>query len=182
MRYDDTVKRLFLQTLLLCVAGAAVGLGANALSPRSAPLGTPVLPQAETTPGACAAGVGAAGFAAVPRITVAQAKPLCVACSAAFVDARGEEEFTLGHVAGALHLPPGDVPPATLDALKRNPTVVVYDGDPGGSMAEAVAMGLREMGVKDVRVLEGSWQAWMAEEGPGTSGPCTLCAGPGAMK
>jgi thiosulfate/3-mercaptopyruvate sulfurtransferase len=60
--------------------------------------------------------------------------------------------------------------------------VVVYDGDPGGFMAEAVAMGLRELGVRDVRVLEGSWPAWMAEGGPGTSGPCALCADAGARR
>jgi 3-mercaptopyruvate sulfurtransferase SseA len=167
--------KLALQTLLVCAAGVAVGVGANALSPRTAPLGTPVLAQAERTPGACAAGATSA-FAPVARISVADAKPLCVACSAGFVDARGEDEFTQGHIAGAVHLPPGDVPPQALEALKRHPTVVVYDGDPAGFMAEAVAMGLRELGVKDVRVLEGAWPAWMAEGGPGTSGACTLCA------
>jgi rhodanese-related sulfurtransferase len=176
------VKRLSLQTLLLCAAGALVGVGANALSPRTAPLGTPVLPQADSTPGACAVDGVAAGFAPVPRISVAEAKPLCVACSAGFVDARDEEEFTQGHIAGAVHLPPGDVPPPALEVLRRHPTVVVYDGDPAGMMAEAVAMGLREMGVKDVRVLEGAWPAWMAEGGPGTSGACALCAEGGARK
>jgi 3-mercaptopyruvate sulfurtransferase SseA len=177
-----TMRRLSLQTLLLCAAGALVGVGANALSPRTAPLGTPVLPQAESTPGACAAGGGASPFAPVPRISVSDAKPLCVACSAGFVDARGEEEFTQGHIAGALHLPPGDVPPQALEALRQHPTVVVYDGEPTGAMAEAVAMGLREMGVRDVRVLEGAWPAWMAAGGPGTSGACALCAEEEAKK
>jgi 3-mercaptopyruvate sulfurtransferase SseA len=176
------VKRLALHTLALCVASAAVGLAANALSPRTAPLGRPVLPQAESTSGACAAAGGAMAFAAVPRITVDQAKPLCAACSAAFVDARGEEEFARGHVSGALHLPPGDIPPPVLEQLRRSPTVVVYDGDPAGAMAEAVAMGLREMGVKDVRVLAGSWADWDAQGGAGASGPCVACSGPEAKR
>lgn len=177
--------RVLLQLALLCVAGAAVGLGANALSPRTAPLGTPVRPQAETTPGTCAAGgAGATGgaFAPIQRITVAQAQPLCVQCTAAFVDARPEDEFTQGHVTSAFHLPPGDVPAGTLASLKGYATVVVYDGEPSGAMAEAVAMGLREMGVKDVRVLEGSWPEWAAKGGPGQSGPCPVCQAPGGKK
>lgn len=176
------MHRLVVQTLVLCVAGAALGLGANALSPRTAPLGTPVLPQAEAQPGACAVGAtdAAGGFAPVPRITVAEAQPLCVSCTAAFVDAREEEEFTHGHVTGAVHLPPGDVPPKALEHLKKFQTVVVYDGEASGAMAEAVAMGLREMGVKDARVLQGSWPEWNAKAAPATSGPCALCASPGA--
>jgi 3-mercaptopyruvate sulfurtransferase SseA len=174
------VKRLLLQTVALCAAGAALGLGANALSPRGAPLGTPVRPEAEASPGACAVDPAAASaFAPVPRIGVEQAQPLCAACSAAFVDARAEDEFTRGHISGAIHLPPGDVPPQKLEHVKRFQTVVVYDGDPSCAMAEAVAMGLREMGVKDVRVLTGAWPEWLASGGPGESGPCPLCAAPG---
>lgn len=175
--------RVVLQLILLCLAGAGVGLGANALSPRTAPLGTPVKPQAESTPGTCAAASASGGaFAPVPRITVGQAQPLCSACTAAFVDARTEEEFTQGHVTNALHLPPGDVPPGVLAQLKGYGTVVVYDAEPEGSMAEAVAMGLREMGVKDVRVLQGSWPEWNAKGAPGESGPCPTCQPPGAKR
>jgi 3-mercaptopyruvate sulfurtransferase SseA len=174
--------RVALQVVLLSVVGAAVGLGANALSPRTAPLGTPVKPQAESQPGTCAAASSGGAFAAVQRITVAQAQPLCVACSAAFVDARSEEEFTQGHVTNAVHLPPGDVPPGVLAQLKGYGTVVVYDGDPAASMAEAVAMGLREMGLKDVRVLEGSWPEWDAKRAPAESGACPICQGPGAKR
>jgi rhodanese-related sulfurtransferase len=174
------VKRILLQCALLCAVGSAVGLGANALSPRTAPLGTPVKAKAEAQPGTCGLGSDAGGAAAVPRISVAEAQPLCVACSAAFVDARTEEEFTAGHVSGAIHLPPGDVPPAALDHLRRFSTVVVYDGEPSCAMAEAVALGLREIGVKDVRVLAGAWPEWSAQGAPGASGPCPICAEPGA--
>lgn len=171
------MRRLLFQICALCIAGSAVGLGANALSPRRAPLGTPVLPQAESNPGTCAATGGAAGaFAAVPRIPIADAQPLCVACSAGFVDARSEEEFARGHVTNAVHLPPGDVPPPVLAQLKGYGTVIVYDSDSQGPMAEAVAMGLREVGVKDVRVLQGSWDDWNAKGAPGSSGPCPICA------
>jgi rhodanese-related sulfurtransferase len=174
--------KIALQLILLGVVGSAVGLGANAFSPRPAPLGQAVRPASETTPGACA--VDEAAFAggvggAVPRITVEHAAPLCADCSAAFVDARTAEQYQAGHVSGALHLPPGDVPPEILDALKKFKTTIVYDDDASCILAEAVAMGLREMGVKDVRVLTGAWPAWAASGAPGASGACDACSATG---
>ena len=44
----------------------------------------------------------------VPRISVEEATPLCVACSALFVDARSATEYQAGHITGALHIAPGD--------------------------------------------------------------------------
>jgi rhodanese-related sulfurtransferase len=161
------------QLLAIGAAGALVGLGGNALSPRPAPLGEAVRPASETTPGTCAA--EADTTSGVPRITVEEAAPLCSDCSAAFVDARTAEQYQAGHVSGAVHLPPGDVPPEVLENLKRFKTAVVYDDDASCILAEAVAMGLREMGVKDVRVLTGSWPAWAAAGAPGASGPCGVC-------
>jgi rhodanese-related sulfurtransferase len=173
-RYDAPVK-IVIQLVALGTAGALVGLGANALSPRPAPLGQAVRPASETTPGTCAveADVGAGG---VPRISVEQAAPLCADCSAAFVDARTAEQYQAGHVSGALHLPPGDVPPEVLESLKKFKTTVVYDDDASCILADAVAMGLREMGLSDVRVLTGSWPAWAAAGAPGASGPCGACS------
>jgi rhodanese-related sulfurtransferase len=174
--------KIVLQLILLGVVGSAVGLGANALSPRPAPLGQAVRPASETTPGACAVdGAAVAGGVggAVPRITVEHAAPLCADCSAAFVDARTAEQYQAGHVSGALHLPPGDVPPEVLDTLKKFKTTIVYDDDASCILAEAVAMGLREMGVKDVRVLTGAWPAWASSGAPGASGACAACSATG---
>lgn len=169
--------KIVIQLAALGAVGALVGLGANALSPRPAPLGQAVRPASETTPGACAVDAALAA-GAVPRITVEQATPLCADCSAAFVDARTAEQYQAGHVSGAVHLPPGDVPPDVLESLKKFETTVVYDDDASCILAEAVAMGLREMGLKDVRVLTGSWPAWAAAGAPGESGPCGACSGP----
>jgi len=163
--------RVLLQALALAAAGAAAGLAMNAASPKPARLSEPVRSWAEAA-GACKL-PGAAGVA--PRISVQEAAPLCIACSAAFVDARSAVEFAGGHVSGAIHLPPGPVPLPALLHLERFRTVVVYDGDPGSAQAEAVAAALRERGMTDVRVLAGSWNAWQAAGAPGESGPCATC-------
>ncbi len=101
---------------------------------------------------------------------------MCVACTAAFVDARTPSEYAKGHVSGALHLAPGEAPDLLLWQLAGFKTVIVYDRDPSCEQADAVAQELKSHGVRDVRVLTGAWPAWLAAGAPGSSSPCALCA------
>jgi rhodanese-related sulfurtransferase len=164
--------RILLQALLLAAAGAGMGLALNPLTPRPARLSAPVRSAAEATAACLLPGAGPVA----PRIAVGEAAPLCIACTAGFVDARSAAEYAAGHVSGAIHLAPGEPPLAALLYLERFRTVVVYDGDPFGAQAEAVAGLLRSRGMADVRVLSGSWPAWLAAGAPGESGPCDSCA------
>jgi len=166
--------RLALHALALAAGGALLGVAGNGLTPRPAPLGHEVRATAEAAAVSCELPGGRAP--AVPRISVQEATPLCNACSAAFVDARGKLEFEAGHVSGAVHLAPGEPARAVLADVARFPTTVVYDSDPACSQAEEVARMLKKEGVADVRVLTGAWPAWMASGGPGASGPCALCS------
>jgi rhodanese-related sulfurtransferase len=167
--------RLPLQATLLAAAGAALGLGGNLLSPRPVRLLEPVRAAAEEA-GICKL-PGGPGL--TPRIPVTAAAPMCVACSAGFVDARSATEYAAGHVSGAVHLPQGAAPLEILLRLESFRTVVVYDGDPGSGLADAVAATLRGRGLVDVRVLDGAWPAWLAAGAPGESGPCAACGPPG---
>ena len=164
---------------LLAVAGGAVGLAANAASPHPAALGHAVVSAAEAGGGSCAAPVAAAAPAPwrAPRISVEEAKGLCTACIAGFVDARGAHEFAHGHVANAIHLPPAGHPDeaAAVAQLRTYPLVVVYDGDYSCAVADDVASRLRRAGLPDVRVLQGAWPAWAAAEGPSAAGLCGVC-------
>ena len=166
--------RIPLQALALCAAGAALGIAGNGFTPRPAPLGAPVTSAAEASGGMCQAPAGRAPVA--PRISVEDAKPLCVACSALFVDARSAAEYQAGHITGALHLAPGDPVDPVLWRLGAYATVIVYDRDPGCALADRVAQALLDRGARDVRVLTGAWPAWMAAGAPGASGPCAVCA------
>ncbi|HTP49360.1 MAG TPA: rhodanese-like domain-containing protein [Anaeromyxobacteraceae bacterium] len=164
-----------LEMAALVALGAAVGLGANALSPRPAPVRAKVYSVAEASGGACAGPEEAA--APAPRISVAEASALCQSCLAAFVDARGAGEFAQGHVANAVHLPPSGHPDegAALDELRQRPLVVVYDGDDSCAVADEVAARLRRAGLADVRVLSGAWPAWAAAGAPAAAGACVSC-------
>jgi rhodanese-related sulfurtransferase len=161
---------------LLFVAGGMLGIVGNAVSPHPARLGAPVVAVAEAPGGACAA-----PQAGTARISVEEAKPLCAACTAVFVDARSAKEYETGHVAGALHLGKGESAEPLLATLRAAPIVVVYDRDGSCAAADEVAVLLRSKGVRDVRVLTGAWPEWVAEGGAGESGPCALCTA-GARK
>jgi len=170
--------RLLAQATAIALAGGATGLAANALSPRPAPLATPVHSAAERGGGSCA-DPDAPRASAAPRIAVAEAKALCDACAAGFVDARSATEFAAGHVTDAIHLPPTGHPgeAAAIAALRAYRRVVVYDGEYRCALADEVAARLRREGLPDVSVLEGAWPAWVAAGGPGVSGACAACGG-----
>ncbi|HTO99188.1 MAG TPA: rhodanese-like domain-containing protein [Myxococcales bacterium] len=161
---------LILRAGLLCASGVALGLLANGFTPRPAPLGQGVLASAEQPGAACED-----AQASVARISVREAKPLCLACAAAFVDARSPQEYAAGHVTGALHLSPGEGAETILPRLRAAPTVIVYDRDRDCAAADRVATRLQAGGIRDVRVLTGAWPEWLAGGGPGESGTCSLC-------
>jgi rhodanese-related sulfurtransferase len=169
----------FSQMALLAMAGSALGFAANALSPHPATLGQAVISAAEAGGGTCAAPVTAP--VSPPwrpaRISVADAKGLCTACLAGFVDARGAHEFAHGHIQNAVHLPPAGHPDEATEIakLKTYPLVVVYDGEWSCQVADDVAARLRRAGLADVRVLQGAWPAWSAAQGPSETGSCGVC-------
>jgi 3-mercaptopyruvate sulfurtransferase SseA len=158
------------RAVLLCFAGSVLGIAGNAFSPRPARLGIPVHAAAESTTAACQD-----PRATVARISVQEAKPLCIACTAAFVDARSAQEYAAGHVTGAVHLAPGHPADPLLPKLSAAPTVIVYDRDRECSAADELAAQLQAQGLSDVRVLTGAWPEWLANGGPGESGACDLC-------
>jgi 3-mercaptopyruvate sulfurtransferase SseA len=160
--------RTAVQSILLCAAGSLLGLAANPLTPHPAPLREPVYAAAEQPGAACRD-----PSVSIPRISFAEAAPLCIACTATFVDARSASEYAAGHVNGALHLAPGEDPGPLVPKL-RTP-VIVYDGDAACAVADKVAGDLRARGIEDVRVLSGAWPGWLAAGGPGESGACTTC-------
>ena len=165
---------MLLRAGTIAVAGAVVGVAANFVSPRPVSLGRAVYATAESA-GAVCADPGAS----IARISVQEAKPLCIACTAAFVDARSAQEYASGHVTGALHLLPGDPVEPLLERLSAAPTVIVYDRDRECAGADQVATLLKAKGLRDVRVLTGAWSDWLAAGGPGESGSCALCTATG---
>src|SRR5256884_3894447 len=165
---------ILVRAVLLCFVVGVRGIAVNALSPHPARLGFPVHAAAESSDAACQD-----PRASVARVSVVEAKPLCIACTAAFVDARSAQEYAAGHITGAVHLAPGQPAGPLLRKLSAAPTVIVYDRDRDCAAADEVAVLLKSNGVRDVRVLTGAWPEWLAVGGPGESGACALCTAGG---
>src|SRR5437899_3458513 len=142
---------VLVRAVLLCFVGSVLGIAGNALSPHPARLGIPVHATAESNDAVCQD-----PRTSVARISVEEAKPLCIACTATFVDARSAEEYAAGHVTGALHLAPGEPIDPLLPALRGAVRVIVYDRDRECSAANQVAARIQALGVPDVRVLPGA--------------------------
>lgn len=135
-----------------------------------------LLARAEDRP---AASIDAAGLAA-----------LVSARAVKVVDVRSAEEYDAGHVPGALHLDRRSfdnpdqakdgkvVAPAILSALLserglvRRDALVVYSGRKSPQMATRLLWLLRGYGhAGTVRVLDGSWEGWVAAGFAGETGP-----------
>jgi 3-mercaptopyruvate sulfurtransferase SseA len=171
--------RVLVRAAVVCALGGGAGIATNHWSGRPVTLGEPVYAASSSGVAACSADAEATPPKPVPRISQTEARTACDACTAAFVDARGENAYAQGHIPGALHLPPEGHPDeaSLLERLRARRTVVVYDEDGAAChLAQGVAQRLKAAGVQDVRVLDGSWVAWEASGAPAESGSCDLCA------
>jgi rhodanese-related sulfurtransferase len=78
------------------------------------------------------------------------------------VDVRSEEEWSEGHVPGAIHLPDGD-PDAATKPLEEGARLVVIAKD--GKQAASAAKDLSEAGY-DAVAMDGGMKDWLSENYP----------------
>jgi rhodanese-related sulfurtransferase len=144
---------LFREAVLICLLGAALGLGVNQT------LVWDVLQGYE--PAAAGApensGEGPAFFVGRDDVIRLLEK------GAVAVDARPEELFAEGHLPGAWSLPRGEVEeklPVISAQVPLETPLVVYCSGYGCPDSEDVAMRLMDAGFVDVRVYEGGVPEW----------------------
>lgn len=182
--------RLTLQTAVVLVVGALVGVGLNAASHHPVVLEQPVYAASASGTAQCGVGDTHPAPARFSTIPLAEAVQGCDACTLGFIDARGAAAYAAGHIPGAVHLPPAELAASVAGAgdtsgsadplapLRKFKTLVIYDDDASCDLAPGVAGRLRAQGF-EVRILEGGWGAWQAKGGPAESGACEDCAAPG---
>jgi rhodanese-related sulfurtransferase len=83
---------------------------------------------------------------------------------AVYLDVREPNEWNLGHLPKAVHLPRGNLESKVEALVPRDATVVVYCARANRSALAADT--LRVMGYTDVASLAGGWADWMAVDGP----------------
>lgn len=101
----------------------------------------------------------------VPRITLAAFKALHAKNAVLVIDVRDPHGFDAGHVPGALNVSIVDVEIMANRVLREKRPVVAYCACPDEHSALVVSAKLMRVGVKDIRVLTGGWNAWKAGGG-----------------
>jgi rhodanese-related sulfurtransferase len=100
----------------------------------------------------------------VPEISPADARAMRErGDDVVFIDVREPNEWTLGHVPGAVHIPRGILESNVENAAPRDGTVVLYCA--GGSRSALAADTLRQMGYTDVRSMARGFRGWVEEGG-----------------
>ncbi|HTS18953.1 MAG TPA: rhodanese-like domain-containing protein [Verrucomicrobiae bacterium] len=135
------------QALVIVLAGAALGLAANAVSPRGIPLLTP--PKAPPR--------------AKDVVTLDEAKALWSSGTAFFLDARATSDYKAGHIAGALSLPIDefdDYYPQIQSVLTTDSVIVCYCDGLDCDLSHRLVDRLRELHYRNVRLLVNGWTTW----------------------
>ena len=80
------------------------------------------------------------------------------------LDVREPNEWNLGHLPNAVHLPRGNIESRIEGLVPRNAKIVIYCARANRSALAADT--LQVMGYTDVASLAGGWADWMAVDGP----------------
>jgi len=75
-----------------------------------------------------------------------------------FLDVREPNEWNLGHVPGAIHIPRGQLEGKVEGVVGRDKNIVVYCA--GGSRSALAADTLHQMGYQKVASLKGGFRGW----------------------
>lgn len=81
-----------------------------------------------------------------------------------FLDVREPNEFNLGHLPGAVHVPRGSLELRIEAAVPREARIVVYCS--AGLRSAMAADTLQEMGYGDVVSMAGGWREYVPTGGP----------------
>ena len=139
--------RTLQRALLIAVAGAALGLAVNTVSPRHIPIVAP--PKAAPQPS--------------DFVPLAEARQFWQSGTAFFLDARAPADYKAGHIAGAYNLPAEEFDgryPETATMLTPESVIVTYCDGMECDLSHHLTERLRELGYQNVHILQNGWTAW----------------------
>jgi rhodanese-related sulfurtransferase len=149
--------RTIQRAALIVLIGGALGLAANALSPRGIPYITPPKPSLQQQ----------------DTIPLAEAQKLWSTGATFFLDARSPADYAAGHIANAFNLPVEDFEqryPAVAGMLTPESSIVVYCDGLQCDLSHRLMEKLRELGYQHVRVLVNGWTVWQTARLPAHRG------------
>lgn len=101
----------------------------------------------------------------VPRLSIAEFKALHAKNAVLTIDVRDPHGYDAGHIPGALNVSIVDIEIMANKVLRDKRPVVAYCACPDEHSSLVVAAKLAKVGVKDIKVLVGGWNAWTKSGG-----------------
>ena len=149
--------RTLRRSLVIVVAGAALGLAVNAVSPRRIPYITPPKPV----------------IAPSEFIALADAYQAWSDGNTLFLDARAPADYAAGHIANALSLPAEEFDkhfPAVSGYLAPDSAIICYCDGIECDLSHHLMELLRQHGYTDIHILKNAWTEWKKAGYPTTTG------------
>jgi len=151
------MRRTLQRSLVIVVAGAAIGLVGNAVSPRGIAWLTP--PPAR--------------WEAKDNVALDEAKQFWSSGAAVFLDARSPADYAAGHIANAFNLPAEKFDehyPQVATMLAPDTRIVCYCDGVECDLSHHLVELLRQRGYTSVRILVNGWTSWHRAGYPTTKG------------
>jgi len=104
------------------------------------------------------------------RISMDDAIKLYKSNQAVFVDVRSNEQFSYGHIKGALSIPGSQLVKRYAEVPPRK-TVILYCACSAEQSSGRAASDLAAHGVRNVFALKGGWEEWKSKGQPTAVGP-----------
>ncbi|RJR32207.1 MAG: rhodanese-like domain-containing protein [Desulfobacteraceae bacterium] len=152
------LQRITFQTLALLLISAGMALFFNEIRENRLPLLMPFPPEYR-----CSSPAGTAS-----PIQISSALALLGRGGTIFVDARSREEFAMGHIENAVHMPylfVEAVPEASVAFLQKHEKIIVYCNTRDAVVSSLMAGEISHAGVKNVAYLEGGFLEWVKAGG-----------------
>jgi rhodanese-related sulfurtransferase len=147
--------------LFLALAFVAAGTLASAqMKPQPVPQPSPLV----------ASGAHMSTTTEFPRISQETAFKLFREGKATFIDVRSNEQFSFGHIKGAVSIPRSQILSRFSEVLPGK-TVITYCACGAEEASGNAAMTLLSHGVKNVFALKGGWKDWKGAGHPIAAGP-----------
>jgi rhodanese-related sulfurtransferase len=103
--------------------------------------------------------------AQIREVSPAEAKKILDAKEGVvFLDVREPNEWNLGRIPGAVHLPRGNLESKLEGMVDRSRKIVVYCAR--GNRSALAALTMQQMGYEDVASMSGGFQTWPDVDGP----------------
>ena len=148
-----SLLRLFVETAGLLLAATALAITVNALSPVVISITRPLsLKEID------------ARF-----LTAEETKAFHDSGQSIFLDARRNDEFNRGHIAGALNFPAEEFTQRFVGLapmLPQEVTMIVYCGGSDCDQSRMLADRLAQMGYRDLKIFHGGWREWQKRGWP----------------